>query len=127
MPDMLTLQLVRGRERELVNLSEMNEAEEAPSSSALASIVYPLGASTRTRHVINSKSEDTPEAILENMLCIRCVFCLHSLYMQQCVASDIYGNDGETCIASHNDLVSGNSCIQNALSMLRPFDHETGS
>ena len=79
MPDMLTLQLVRGRERELVNLSEMNEAEEAPSSSALASIVYPLGASTRTRHVINSKSEDMPEAILEDIGTTCCVLDVFSV------------------------------------------------
>ena len=67
MPEMLTLLLERGKERELANLSEMNDAEEALSSRALASTPDPSGASTKTRHVISNESEDTPDAMLEDI------------------------------------------------------------
>lgn len=71
MPDMLTFLLERGKERELANLSEMDNAGEALSNSALT--VEPSGTSTETRHVISNESKDTPEAILEDIGTTCCV------------------------------------------------------
>ena len=66
MPDMLTFLCERGKERELASLSEIKDAEEAQSRRALASTADPSGATTETRHVINSEAETTLEAMLDD-------------------------------------------------------------
>ena len=69
MPEMTTSRLVRGRFRLWAKRSDTNEADEALSSKAHATMLAPLDGVTLTRQVMSKALCFMPTAVAEMMSC----------------------------------------------------------